>query len=545
MKKGALLIISIVFLSVLFLSETVEGARIFTAQNITYKYNVMTLESGINVDVPFLCPTQPTTDVVRMGIFENVEKISYTNVTGYYESLPNYPFEMVGNLTTLVWYEKYTVNMSSPAIWTCPCNYLIHNEHTAGADNVTALVWWGGFCGLMTATQGSDGRWIAPCLGLTPRADITIYYCDRYDAWPDSCNSGGWLVTSTTDDPGLFNLFNLTNGEIYYFLSASDYLNFSLGISCVEDLGKEVVINVFEDTNNWGLSGVLVNLTHRDTGTTLELTTDSNGIGIFNLTLTGAWSIRAEKEGYSQKYPYYGSDFYYWGEATGLTISMHDLTTSAASLDVWICTHNITYSEGSLAIYGLPGYGTRTAELRCLPLDNAKVQISGNATATKYTGIEGRASFYDLTVDKTYWIAVNLTGYSVISPTWNSSLLITDMDYKLYRVIMVKSEHIEGEKEKEPTEEAKEIQKDIAEASTWVGTLIPSGLKAGLWIIFQTIVSGGLAMRAGWQMGGISIIGLTLAGAISGWLPSWIAIILVIFSGFLLSKGFISIFRGD
>ena len=537
-----LAVLSLSFFTVLLIStNNVSAGNPITARNITYNWNTQTLSAGWNMDVTYLCPPMPTEEAAGMGLEDYVIRINYENETGKYRWISYAPGLSggYGNLTHMIYGEQYDIFMDSPAIWTCPCNYKIHNENvgTNTTESYTKLNWWGGYCDLETATVGADGLYIAPCLGLTPRAGLYIYYCDDYSPDFDTCIA--WRSADFTIAPNLYTVRNFTNGmELLIANPTYAYTNFSLGISCQDVVSNTFLVQAVEDKYNRPIANVKINMTHQETNSILSGVTDENGFIPFNLTLTGYYEIRGELEGYSQKLPYYGDAVYYDGTPYSKRVIMHWLIDGGQHLDVHVCAWNTTMGDVQTQWWGW-GFGTstQTGSATCKGVPNAKVIISGNTSLDAYTGDSGRSSFYDLAIDKTYWIAVNASGYCVVGPAWNSSILLTDMDYSYYRVEVTECSIIEGSSSGQPSDNAKNLNSGASGFITNINTIIPDGIKAGVWIVFEFLVSAGVAIKTQWQFGAIGIIALTLAGTIALWLPLWVGIVLIIVTGFFLAKG--------
>lgn len=531
-----------------------------TASNInaTLRYNTEIIQSGSNY-MKFPCPDNNMTFVPAYLSNEAViDKISHTNTTGTFQFIPDHIRwgSGTGNLTTMEYDKYYTIETSGTVSIICPCNYVTYAPSST-CDNSTNYVpapWYGGICPTLGTTIGSDGLWIPQCLGLDPRESITTYYCSDEN---EVGNCDAWQVYSTSDDPALWSYQTFTPFErLWTCGNTTGIVNFTFGISCAEDLGDKVLITVMEDYRGAKLDDATISLIYEETGVISTAITDAGGLAVFNLTEEGWYGIKVEKDGYSQLYPYWQSALYYDGTTTGLTVSMHNLrSTDTAQLDVRVCGFNTTTemvdagnSFGNLytPFFGyLFDYTTSLTTSTCLPLSDAMVTIGGNATGTKYTGYEGRVQFWDIEQNKSYNIAVNKTGYTQINPSFNNSYYLNDTWIDVLTVWMVDSSTLEGRSEATPAEDAVEFQESLVGAGTWFDAMIPTGMKSIIWIIMTILGGGGLALKSSWQMGIISIIALLLGGVMIGWMPSWIAILIVIPAGFILMRGGLSVFGGD
>jgi len=530
MRKGVLLLSFIAVFSVMsmpsfaYIRQSATDWDDVASANYTMKWNVIELEAGLNSYAIYPCPTLPVAQATSQGLSEVLNWIRYTNTTGDY-----YWYEVYhpdNNLTELVFDEYYDINLSSATHWVCPCE--VTGEWNENEANVFGFLWYGESCDLcqFSANCGgtTDGYYPA-CAGVVNHTGGSIWWEDQ--------QSGNWYSWYSYLTPN--TLSSINESQVYYWNPNANltdpfsdvHMTWDFGITCFRTIGEKLIVHVKSDAEHRGINLAMVNATHVETGTTIIGYTNVDGRVDFNLTLDGEWEIFAAADGYVHLYPSPVALIIWEDVPMSVGIVMRQLTSEESGLNVRVCHYNTTWNEDLQTwSWGMVGYSVQSGSVRCIPIKDARVTVTGNgSTHIKYTGSEGHAVFV-LNHSYAYYVAANRTGYTQISPEWNTSVQLNDSDYRNYNIIMIPTEQVEGEVI--PLEDQMEtplVNMPFGEAG-WVGLLFTP-----VSIITMFLVGIGAWFEAQVRSKGAIFCLVLAAGALLftylGFYPTWVGLVLV------------------
>ncbi len=350
-------------------------------------------------------------------------------------------------------------------------------------------------------------------------------------------------------------LNNLTRGETYYFCNLNDTIqrvNFNLGGTASIPDWATLKVKVISDEATSGapkyIFNAIVQVTDTDTNQTRSGATGPNGTilaGTVNfdypLGETKTLKIEVSAPGFSMKAPYTQSCLMFYGANKELIVSMHRLDSEPANtgqLDVSVVSYQL--ASGSVQDSNGDGIADTAASLGWV--ENAKVIIVDNVTNVeqiKYTGLNGQVTFY-LTKAKWYRIRVNYSGFTQYTPSYNEIFYFNE-NSTLVEVWLWENSVMTGSKEAyiENQEAAEAASQSLSSVESY-GSAIFSGLgeatKNMIWLLITSFSSIGAAVRGKWQLGAIVGIIMMLAGGVIGWVYPWIAIVIIVISGFIVAK---------